>query len=89
MLWGAAAHAMIAVALRQNRPYDSHGALKNLAKLLRTNTGQPYWLTEFNIAERFHSNFYHGQESDIWIARYQLRVKIFVARLVAVVNDPV
>ncbi len=89
MLWGAAAHAMIAVALRQNRPYDSHGALKNLAKLLRTNTGQPYWLTEFNIAERFHRNFYHGQESDIWIVRYRPRVKTFVARLVAVVDEPV
>ena len=89
MLWGAAAHAMIAVALRQNQPYHSHGALKNLAKLLHTNTGQPYWLTEFNIAERFHRNFYHGQESDIWIARYRPRVKTFVARLVAVVDEPV
>ena len=84
MLWGAAAHALIAVALRQNRPYNSHGSLKNLAKRLRTTTGRPYWLTEFNISERFHNNFYHGQESEIWIARYRPRVSIFVARLLAV-----
>lgn len=89
MLWGAAAHAMIAVALDQNRPYDSHGALKNLAKLLRTTTGQPYWLTEFNIGERFHSNFYHGQESDLWTARYRPRVKTFVTRLLTVAGEPV
>ena len=89
MLWGAAAHAMIAVALDQNRPYDSHGALKNLAKLLRTTTGQPYWLTEFNIGERFHSDFYHGQERDIWTARYRPRVKTFVARLLTVAGEPV
>ncbi len=63
--------------------------LKNLAKQLRTNTGQPYWLTEFNISERFHSNFYHGQESDIWTARYRPRIRRFVARLVAVVDEPV
>jgi len=89
MLWGATAHAMIAVALQQVRPFNSHGSLKNLAKRLRTTTGQPYWLTEFNIAERFHNNFYHGQESEIWIARYRPRVSIFVARLLAVANEPV
>ena len=89
MLWGAAAHAMIAVALEQSRPYDSHGALKNLAKLLRTATGQPNWLTEFNIGERFHSNFYHGQESDIWTARYRPRVRTFVTRLLTVAGEPV
>ena len=86
MLWGAAAHAMIAVALSQShpQPYNSHGALKNLAKLLRTDTGQPYWITEFNIAGRFHRHFYHGQESDIWVERYGPRVKAFVVRLLAV-----
>ena len=89
MLWGTAAHAMIAVALEQSRPYDSHGALKNLAKLLRTATGQPYWLTEFSIGERFHSNFYHGQESDIWTARYRPRVRTFVTRLLTVAGEPV
>lgn len=89
MLWGATAHAMIAVALQQVRPYNSHGSLNNLAKRLRTTTGQPYWLTEFNIAERFHNYFYHGQESEIWIARYRPRVSIFVARMLAVANEPV
>ena len=91
MLWGAAAHALIAVALSQSQsqPYDSHGALKSLAKLLRTDTGQPYWLTEFNIAERFHNNFYHGQENHIWIERYRPRIKTFVARLLAVAGEPV
>ena len=91
MLWGAAAHPMIAVALSQSRPqpYDSHGALKNLAKLLRNDTEQPYWLTEFKIAERFHNNFYHGQENDIWMERYRPRIKAFVTRLLDVVGEPI
>ena len=89
MLWGAVAHALIAVALRQSRPYNSHGALKNAAKQLRNFTGQPYWLTEFNVAERYHHHFYHGQMRDARMRQYRPRMHVFVARLLAVANEPV
>ena len=34
MVWGAVAHALIAVAIRQRRPYNSHGAMRNVARHL-------------------------------------------------------
>ena len=88
MLWGAAAHALIAVALRQGRPYNSHGALKNTAWHLPNVPGQTHWLTEFDAAERYHNHFYHGQLTDKQIIDNQPRVRRFVARLLAAANLP-
>ena len=39
-LWGAAAHALIAVALSEGGRYDSHGALKRVALRLPDIPGQ-------------------------------------------------
>ena len=88
MLWGAVAHALIAVALRNGWPYDSHGALKRVATRLPNVPGTSHWLTEFDVMERFHNHFYHGQMSDGRIARYRPRARGFVARLLAVANEP-
>lgn len=87
MLWGAVAHALIAVALRNGWPYNSHGALKRVAKQLPDVSGVSHWLTEFNVMERFHSHFYHGQMSGRRIARYRPRARLFVARLLAVAQS--
>ena len=57
LLWGATAHALIAVALQQGLPYDSHGAFKNVASRQLDDPGLPEWLSEFNIAEQFHKHF--------------------------------
>ena len=88
MLWGAVAHALVAVALRNGWPYDSHGALKRVAKRLPNVPGASHWLTEFDVMERFHSHFYHGQMSDRRIVRYRPRARLFVARLLAIANQP-
>ena len=89
MLWGAVAHALIAVALRNGWPYDSHGALKRVAKRLPNVPGMSHWLTEFDVMERFHNHFYHGQMSDSRIASYRPRARRFVDRLLAVANEPI
>ena len=83
LLWGAAAHALIAVALKEGWPYDSHGALKTVAKWLLDVPGLPEWLSEFNTAERFHTHFYHGRLTDRRIAADRLKVRRFVGRLLA------
>lgn len=57
MLWGAAAHALIAVALQNGWPYNSHGAMKDVARRLPDIPKEPHWLSEFATAERFHINF--------------------------------
>ena len=41
MLWGAVAHALIAVALRRDWPYNSHGSLKDVARRLPNVQGMP------------------------------------------------
>jgi hypothetical protein len=84
MLWGAAAHALIAVALQQGRPYNSHGALKNVAWHLLNVPGQTHWLTEFDAAERYHNHFYHGHLTDEELMKNRPRVHRFVNRLLAV-----
>ena len=87
MIWGAVAHAMIAVALRNRWHYNSHGSSKNVAKRLRNVPGESHWITEFDVMERFHNHFYHGQMSDRRIAQYRPRARHFVARLLAVAQS--
>ena len=83
LLWGAAAHALIAVAQENGWPYDSHGALRNVAIRLETNHRRPQWRSDFNIAEYFHTHFYHGRLTDRRIARDRPKVGRFVNRLLS------
>ena len=83
LLWGAAAHALITVAQRNGWHYDSHGALRNASKQLAVLHQRPRWVTEFDEAEQFHINFYHGQLSDAVIARDRPKVGRFVRRLLS------
>lgn len=85
-LWGAAAHALVAVALDRELPHDSHGALKKAARSLSAVPAQPQWLSEFNMAEQFHRHFYHGILTDRQIAADRPKVRRFVARLQSVVQ---
>ena len=67
MLWGSAAHMVIALSQQRGLPYRNHNAMKNAANLLSTEQDNPVIEEDFGIAERFHRNFYHGDlsESDI------------------------
>lgn len=87
MLWGAAAHALIAAALSQGWRYDSHGALKNVALRLPDIPGQPEWHSEFNTAENFHIHFYHGRLTDRQIVADRPKVRRFVNRVLAYLAD--
>ena len=86
MLWGAVSHALIAVALLQGRPYNSHGALRNVATRLPDVPGRPQGKSEFGRAEEFHINFYHGQLTDGQVEDNQPKVRRFVARLLSTVQ---
>ena len=84
MAWGTVAHALIAVALRQHRPYNSHGAMKAVARQLPNVPGQSHWMTEFDVAEECHSHFYHGHLTDEELSDSLRRARFLVARLLAV-----
>ena len=87
MIWGATAHALIAVALRLHRPYNSHGAMKNVAKQLPNVPGQSHWLTEFDAIEQCHAHFYHGHLTEEELTDFLPRSRVFVVRLLAVAQS--
>ena len=87
MLWGAVSHALVAIALLQHRPYNSHGALRNIATRIPNVRGRPAGKDEFARAEEFHINFYHGQLTDEQITDNRPEVKRFVERLLRVADS--
>ena len=82
-LWGAASHALIAVAQQRNLPHGSHRALKTAAQLLVDETGDMALLAGFLAAEKFHANFYHDFMEDFELDADRPTVKDFVDRLMA------
>jgi hypothetical protein len=82
-LWGAASHALIAVAQQRNLPHGSHRALKTAAQLLVDETGDMALLAGFLAAQKFHANFYHDFMEDFDLDADRPTVKDFVDRLMA------
>lgn len=83
LLCGAAAHALIAVALDHAWNYDSRGALKNVVRQLAALHHRPQWFSDFDTAERFHAHFYHGRLTDAQITADRPKVARFVNRLLS------
>lgn len=88
VLWGAVAHALIAIALIQDKPYDSHGALRRVASALPGVPSQVPGKSEFGRAEELHTNFYHGQLTQSDLDRIRPMVRIFVERMLTVARQP-
>ena len=82
-LWGAACHALTAVAQQRNLSHGSHRALKQAAQLLVDETGDMALLAGFVSAEKFHANFYHDFMEDFDLDADRPTVKDFVDRLMA------
>ena len=80
-VWGAAAHAMMAVAQQRGWPYDSHGSLKQAARRLSDESDDPFIGDRFAVAEKFHINFYHHGMEDFQIEGDRPRVRALVERL--------
>ncbi len=84
LLWGAAAHALIAVAMERGWRYDSHGSLRNVIRQLTTAQRRPQWFSDFDTAERFHTHFYHGRLTNREIAADRPKVGRFINRLLSI-----
>ena len=83
MLWGAAAHALIAVALEHGWHFNSHGALRSVAGNLAALYQRPQWYSDFDTAENFHIHFYHGRLTGQEITSDRPKVARFVNRLLS------
>jgi hypothetical protein len=83
LLWGAAAHALIAVAQEHGWHYDSHGAFRNAVKALAALHQRPQWISDLDTAENFHIHFYHRRLTNREIAADRPIATRFVSRLLS------
>ena len=63
-LWGAAAHAVMSIAIEEGWTHRSHRSLKNAATQLSINREDPLIEYGFSVAEKFHQHFYHDSMED-------------------------
>ena len=59
-LWGAAAHAIMAVALQRGLDHGTHRALINAARSIADEVDDERLRSGILAARHFHSNFYNG-----------------------------
>ena len=58
-MWGAASHAVMAVAQQRGWPFGNHNALRTVARRLTAERNDRALLAGFTTAEKFHANFCH------------------------------
>ena len=87
-LWGAATHAVMAVAMRRDWPCRTHRSMKNAVSRIQQETGEDYLAEGFGIAEKFHRNFYHDEMQDYEIEVDRPSVHRFVHRMLALLETP-
>ena len=87
-LWGAASHAVMAVAQQRGWSYRSHRSLKNAAIQLSREQNDPTMLRPtFAVAEKFHRNFYHDDMEDWERDADRPLVERFVARVLSLLKQ--
>ncbi len=86
-LWGAASHAVMAVAQQHGWPHGSHRAMKTTVSRLAERHDDQVLIGAFIAAEHFHANFYHDFMEDYEIAEDRPVVNDFVHRVIALLPD--
>lgn len=82
-LWGAATHAVIAVAQQRGWQHGSHSSLRDAAERLADEHDDFRIELEFAIAEKFHRNFYNNTMEDIELYGDRPKVHDLVHRVLA------
>jgi hypothetical protein len=85
-MWGAASHAVMAVAQQQGWPYGSHRALIMAVRRLAEEHDDPVLRDRFVAAEQLHANFYHAFMEGNEVVNSREAVRDFVARVLAVLD---
>ena len=80
-LWGAAAHAVMAIAQQRGWRFGDHRALQSAADRLADELREPRLSEQFSVAQKFHANFYHDFMQDHEINRDRPAVHRFVNRV--------
>ena len=85
-LWGAASHAVIAVAQTRVWPHTKHRHLKIVVRRLANELGDEKLESGFSAAERLHVNFYHGFMDAEDIVRDREAAREFVEKVLALLE---
>ncbi len=82
-LWGAAAHAIMALSRQRGWRFSSHRYMCEAAEQVAKELNEPLIRSDFNIAEKFHANFYHDFMPNWRIEHARPRVRRFVHRVLS------
>ena len=85
-MWGAASHAVMAMAQQRGWQFGSHRALKIAADRLAEEYDDMALSDGFVAAQQFHANFYHDFMEDDDLERTRRSVLRFVARVLELVQ---
>ena len=81
--WGAAAHAVKAVAQQRGWRHDGHRYLFEAIDSIYRETGDPELRGLFGTANSLHMNFYENWQSDDYVQDGMDRVKVLLEKLEA------
>ncbi len=79
--WGAAAHAVKAVAQKRGWRHDGHRFLFEAVDSIFRETGDPELRGLFGTANALHMNFYEDWQSDEFVQDGIERVKVLLEKL--------
>ena len=85
-MWGAASHAVMAMAQQRGWQFGSHNALKIAADRLAEEYEDATLLDGFVAAQQFHANFNHDFMEDDDLERGRSSVRRFVGRVLDLVQ---
>ena len=80
-MWGAASHAIIAVAQARGWQFGTHRVMINAARRVANEQDDDGLRAGLIAGQHFHSNFYHGHIEDEDIEPTAELVRYFVARM--------
>ena len=87
-LWGAASHAVMAVAKKRGWRFSKYNAREAAVDRLAEEYNDSFLASGLSIAQKFHANFYHDTMEDNEIARDRPMVHAFVHRIIAIAEEP-
>ena len=79
--WGAAAHAIKAIAEERGWEHDRHGHLFGAARRISNELDQPRVWDLFQVASAQHKNFYEGWLDDEDVEQALIRIRQLLALL--------
>ena len=86
-LWGAASHAVMAVAQQRGWDFGSHRAMIRAVNRIAQEEDDRALRLEFNVAEQFHANYYHSFMEDFQIENNRPTVREFVERILELIDE--